>query len=136
MGEEITIDFRLTLTDGTLIDESGEEPLRFTLGDGSLLPAFEQRILPLPLNEPHTLLFTPEEAFGHHDPDNLHWLPLSSFSEPPLIETVMAFTLPDGQTVPATIVEIVSEQVRVDFNHPLAGQPLLLWLRVVDRESR
>jgi peptidylprolyl isomerase len=48
---------------------------------------------------------------------------------------VVALTSPEGQQVPAQIIEVNAENVVVDLNHPLAGETLTFDIEVVGISS-
>jgi FKBP-type peptidyl-prolyl cis-trans isomerase SlpA len=50
------------------------------------------------------------------------------------VKQIISFTLPSGQEVPGHILEVDSRQgqVRVDFNHPLAGHNIVLEVEILE----
>jgi len=126
-GREVELHFTLALEDGTEADSTrGGEPLRFTVGDGTLAPGLEVLLLGLCAGEDRQMQLPPDGPFGPHDPERLHRMPRSEFDETLPLErgTVIGFTTPDGEEVPGTVLEGDAETVLVDFNHPLAGRAL------------
>ncbi len=75
----------------------------------------------------------PGEAFGGHDAAMIHTLPRSDFPPDMALEKDggVEFTLPNGQTLNGAILEIGSDTVRVDFNHPLADLPLTFEVQIL-----
>ena len=49
-------------------------------------------------------------------------------------QTVL-LTTPEGQQIPAQVVQMDDEKVTVDLNHPLAGEPLTFEVEVVGISS-
>ena len=126
-GSEVTIRFRLSLEDGTVVEATeGDETLSFTLGDGTLIEGLEEVIKDLSVGERHTYLLGPDEAFGYPDEDNIHDMPRADFPDTVHLEEgqIIAFNTPSGDEVPGAILEIGADTVKVDFNHPLAGRNL------------
>jgi FKBP-type peptidyl-prolyl cis-trans isomerase SlpA len=137
-GSEVTIRFRLSLEDGTVVESTeGEEPLSFTLGDGTMIEALEEVIKDLTVGERHTYLLGPEEAFGYPDEENIHQMPRSEFPDSIHLEEgqIIAFTTPTGEEVPGAILEIGADTVKVDFNHPLAGRNLAFDVELLAAKS-
>ena len=133
-GCAVTLEYRLLLEDGTVADEAGhDEPLHFTVGDGSMLAQLESHLHGLKTGEQVRFLLGPEEAFGFRDEENIHEMPRSEFpSEMPLDPgTVIAFAAPSGQEVPGTVSAVAGERVTVDFNHPLAGHAVTFEVKVI-----
>ena len=128
LGDTVNLRYALRLSDGTEILSNFDDPEadQITLGDGTLAPKLEQWLIGLPAGERHVFLLDPEQAFGVSTPDKIHRLPRARIaSDMPLnIDTLVEFTLDDGQTLTGKILNIGMEHVEVDFNHPLANLPL------------
>lgn len=128
LGDTIKLRYALRLSDGTEILSNFDDPDadQITLGDGTLAPKLEQWLIGLQAGERHVFLLEPEQAFGVSTPDKIHHLPRARIaSDMPLnIDTLVEFTLDDGQTLTGKILSIGMEHVEVDFNHPLADLPL------------
>jgi FKBP-type peptidyl-prolyl cis-trans isomerase SlpA len=124
----IRIKFTLCLSDGTLIDKTeADETMDFEVGDGQWLPALETKIAALPVAEQQLWLLSPEEAFGYPDPTQVHWLDRSDLGEiEPSVNDIVEFNLPNGDTVAARVLAIETDQIKMDFSHPLAGQEIIL----------
>ena len=125
-NSEVLMHFSIRLTDGSAVDSSkvANKPAKFVMGDGSLTSGFEDCLLGLQEGQSETFTLAPESAFGLSNPDNIHHLELSKFSNevPAEIGTIISFTQPNGEELPGIIRAIVADSVTVDFNHPLAGQ--------------
>lgn len=137
-GARVVVRYRLTLAEGTLVDESEEgEPLAFTVGDGTLEHGLEARLLGLRAGDRATFYLPPGEAFGAPDPEALHPVPREDFPPDMAIApgVVVAFSAPSGLEVAGTVLEVGEEEVRVDFSHPLAGRALVFEVEVVEVAS-
>lgn len=132
---EVVMHFTLALEDGTVADQSEPgDPLRFTMGDGTLIPGLEMILYGLKPGDKESLFIGPRDAFGYADPNNVHDMPRSDFGpefelEPGL---VIAFTTPSGEEVPGTVREVGEETVKVDFNHPLAGRKVKFSVEILE----
>ena len=128
LGDTVDLRYALRLSDGTEILSNFDDPEadQITLGDGTLAPKLEQWLIGLAEGERHVFLLEPEQAFGVSTPEKIHRLPRARIaSDTPLnIDTLVEFTLDDGQTLTGKILNIGMEHVEVDFNHPLADLPL------------
>ncbi len=75
----MAVDYTGRLTDGSVFDSSkGEvakeadvydedrdyEPIRFTVGEGNLIPGFEKGVIGMEVNEKKEVEIPPEEAYG------------------------------------------------------------------------
>ncbi len=133
MGCRVSLRYRLLRNDGYLVDESGDEPFDLTVGDGALHPNLERAIEGLVAGERVRLLLGPEEAFGLSDPANIYRVPRSDFpADQPLAPGyIFEFAAPNGMELLGQVVELVEDEVVVDFNHPLAGQPAVFEVEVL-----
>ncbi len=130
-GSRVTLTFALHLESGELVDETAQ-PASFEVGDGKLLPHFEQLLEGLEAGAKRS--FVIEEAFGVHNPKNLQFFSLSSFEEAPEPGLVMNFSSPSGD-LPGVIKSVTNEHVEVDFNHPLAGKTILFSVEILDVDN-
>lgn len=128
LGDTIDLRYALRLSDGTEILSNFDDAQadRITLGDGTLAPNLELWLIGLAQGERHVFLLEPEQAFGLSAADKIHRLPRARIaSNMPLhVNTLVEFTLDDGQTLSGKILDIHDEHVEVDFNHPLADLAL------------
>lgn len=126
-GTRVTLHFALTLEDGTLVDSNFEgDPAVFVVGDGSLLPGYEQALFGLNEGEEATFEMPPEKGFGQHNPDNVQTLARSDFAPDMELEPglVVSFADASKSELPGVIIRVEDDIVLVDFNHPLAGHTI------------
>jgi len=138
-GSEVSMYFSLSLGDGEIIDSNFErEPANFKLGDGNLLPGFEEPLLGLSPGDEIEVELAPEKAFGEHNADNRQTFTREQFQhilEDELLPvekgSVVSFKDPAGHELPGVIERIAEEFVIVDFNHPLAGKTIIFRASIV-----
>jgi len=131
----VTLHLSLALEDGTVAESTFEdEPLTFTLGDGTLVEGLELGLYGLKAGATQRLVLQPEQAFGRHDPDKLHQLARAEFAAELELEpgVIIGFDTPSGEELPGTIVSLTDESVAVDFNHPLAGQVIVFEVEIIE----
>jgi FKBP-type peptidyl-prolyl cis-trans isomerase SlpA len=134
-GTIVTMHFKVSFKDGMVADASEEgQPMTFTMGDGSLISGLEMAITGLKAGDKQTVELDPLNAFGYSDPDNIHHLPRSEFSDDLPVDpgTIIAFSTPSGDEIPGMIREVKDDVVTVDFNHPLAGHDIIFEVDIVD----
>ena len=130
----VSIHFSLALADGTAVDGTQDgEPLTFTMGDGSMIPALEQVILDLSIGDKQQVSLDPRDTFGFPEEENKHWLDKSDFALDIELEEglLIEFGTPAGDQVPGILLEITADKVLVDFNHPLAGHEVVFSVEIV-----
>lgn len=116
------------------------KPATLSLGTGELSPALEQRLLGLPEGTRTTFELPAGEAFGDRNPELVQWVArklLNELGDPDeqyKVGDVVQFPTPDGMGQYAGAVQQVKEggdAVQFDFNHPLAGQPVVFEVHVI-----
>jgi FKBP-type peptidyl-prolyl cis-trans isomerase SlpA len=131
----VTLHLSLTLEDGTVAESTfGEEPLTFTMGDGTLVHGLELALYGLLPGAVQRLELRPEQAWGLRDPANIHAVARADFD--PAIElkpgVIVAFETADGDELAGAILSVGDDSVEVDFNHPLAGHTLVFEVEILD----
>ena len=128
--------FTIALEDGTIGDTTREdnEPIEFTVGDGTMIEGLELAILGLKAGDQQSLRIGPETAFGFHDEDNIHWMPRSEFDSDMALDpgVIIGFETPSGVEIPGMVLEANDQQVKLDFNHPFAGHEINFDVEILD----
>jgi len=141
-GKRVTLHFSVLLLDGSVVDSTKERaPATFTVGDGNLLPGFEQSIFGLKAGDRRSVVLEAENAFGPYNPDNVQTMRRGLFGRDMQLETglVVSFADQSKAELPGVVQSFNDEQVVIDFNHPLAGKDLTFQveiINVVDADSQ
>ena len=133
-GRTVTLFFELGLVDGDVVDSNFSGlPATFTVGDGNLLPGFEQAIFGLRAGEERRVQLSASQAFGEANPDNVQHLPKSRFPSDLSLEkgVVVNFSGQSGYEQAGVVVSVGETRVEVDFNHPLAGRDIVFRVRII-----
>src|SRR5919197_1852519 len=134
-GDLVKVHYTGRLADGTTFDTSLQrEPLEFTVGEGQLIPGFEQAIMGMAPGESRTATIPSDQAYGPHHPERVmdverHHLPADLQPE---IGQRLHMTRQDGSTLTVVVTGVTEEQVTLDANHPLAGQDLIFDIMLVE----
>ncbi|ERY77329.1 TPA: FKBP-type peptidyl-prolyl cis-trans isomerase [Pseudomonas aeruginosa] len=136
IGQEsrVTLHFALKLEDGNVVDSTfDKQPASFKVGDGNLLPGFEQALFGLKAGDKRTLSILPEQGFGQPNPQNVQIMPRDQFQDMELAEGLLVIFNDAAKTELPGVVKAFDEQrVTVDFNHPLAGKTLAFEVEIID----
>ena len=135
VASTVTLHLTLTLEDGTVAESTlGEEPLTFTMGDGTLVHGLELALYGLVPGDVQRLELYPEQAFGLRDPVNVHTMPRSDFDTGiELAEgVIVGFETPEGEELAGAILAIDEDTVNVDFNHPMAGHTIIFEVEIIE----
>lgn len=128
-GDTVDVHYIGTLDDGEQFDSSYERgvPLTVTLGTGGVLPGFEDAVRGLGVGERVTVRIEPAEAYGERDESRVVEVPYAPSQGDVAAGDIV--TLNTGEQ--AEVLEVRSETVVLDANHPLAGQALTFEIEVV-----
>ena len=138
-GSFLTLHYRLAGPQGDVISTFGSKPATLTLGTGELSPAVEERLIGLQEGAHATFELPAGAAFGERNPDMIQWLArreLDSMGDPNErydVGDVVQLPTPDGLGQFAGVVLDVRDDgaLRLDFNHPLAGQPVTFEVKLI-----
>ena len=138
-GSFLTLHYRLAGPQGDVVNTFGGKPATLSLGAGELSPVLEQRLVGLAEGARAAFDIPAGEAFGERNPDMIQWLArkeLDAMGDPQeryAVGDVIHLPTPDGQGQFAAVVLAVRDDgaLRLDFNHPLAGQPVTFEVEVI-----
>ena len=133
-GDKVKISYTGKLEDGNVFDSSeGKEPLCFEVGASQVIPGFDKNVEGMKKDEEKTFTLKVDEAYGPIREDLVQEFPKDKLpAEPEPKEGMMLIMqAPTGQQVPAKIVEVKDDVVKIDINHPLAGKDLTFEIKVV-----
>lgn len=134
-NSKVTLHFALKLDDEQVVDSTFERaPASFNMGDGSLLPGFESRLVGLVTGDHKEFVIPPEEAFGQPNPQNIQMMKRSDFAADMPIAPGLVVSFADAQNaeLPGVIASVEGDKVEVDFNHPLAGKSLMFEVQILE----
>lgn len=134
-GDTVKVHYTGKLDDGTVFDSSVDrEPLEFTIGQGGIIPGFEQAVLGMSQGESKTETIPVENAYGPYIEEMV--VTVDRQQMPAEIEPQVGQQLhlqqPDGQMIPVMITDVSNSTVTLDANHPLAGETLTFDIQLVE----
>lgn len=135
--KEVTLHFALGLENGDVVDSTfDKKPATFKVGDGNLLPGFEQQLYGLKAGDKRSLQVAPEQGFGQHNQQNVQVMPRNQFEGMELSEGLLViFNDAAKAELPGVVKAFDDHQVTVDFNHPLAGKALTFDVEIIEVKS-
>jgi peptidylprolyl isomerase len=133
-GDVVSVHYTGSLEDGTVFDSSADrEPLEFSIGEGSIIPGFEQAVIGMSPGESKTEKIPADKAYGAYFPEMV--VVVSREQIPPDMPTNVGDQLqiqqPDGQLIPVVVTDMNDSDVTLDANHPLAGENLTFQIQLV-----
>lgn len=120
------------VVDGEVVDMAEKEkPLSFIQGIGMMVPGFEKNLQGMSSGEEYEFTLQPEEAYGAYNEEAVVDLPIKTFEvdgeiKRDLLNVGQVVPMQDqnGNPLQGTVMEVNDEQVKMDFNHMLAGKEL------------
>lgn len=155
-GDKVRVHYTGTLEDGSIFDTSegfvenssdddcsdegcgcGSKPtgpLEFTIGEGQLIPKFEEAVKGLEPGQSVKISIAAADAYGERAEEMVATIERSELPEGlvPQAGQQMEVILQDGTPLPVMITEVTENTITLDGNHPLAGCDLNFEIRLVE----
>jgi len=150
-GDKVRVHYTGTLDDGSIFDSSeaageccGEDscgcegnassPMEFVIGEGMLIPGFEQAVVGLEPGQSVKVRIESGEAYGQRVEEMVAVIDRSEIPADinPQPGDQMEVVLEDGSPMPVMVTEVTDKTITLDANHPLAGMDLTFDIRLVE----
>jgi peptidylprolyl isomerase len=134
-GDNVKVHYKGTLDDGTIFDTSeGRDPLEFTIGDGNIIPGFEEAVIGMSPGDSKSQPIPSDQAYGPMIPELLAEVERDQIPShiTPEVGQQLQIKQDDGQVTIVTITEVNEKTVSLDANHPLAGKDLTFEITLVE----
>ena len=128
-GSKVTLQYVASVPGSTGIDYGNVS--EFIQGQHEIFPALEKEVVGMKPGEEKKVELSPEEGFGPHDDRKTMNVP----------KTLLPFGAKEGDIVKndvgdlATVAEVSDTSAVLDYNHPLAGKPLIVQLKILKVEN-
>jgi peptidylprolyl isomerase len=133
-GDTVKIHYKGQFDDGTVFDTSEDgDPIEFTIGEGHVIPGFEDAVIGMATGEKKTEKIEADRAYGQHRPDLVFTIDRGQLPQGTNISVgdFLKIGFADGGSASVQVAEIADESVTLDANHPLAGKDLTFDLTLV-----
>lgn len=134
-GDTVKVHYTGKLDDGSIFDSSvSRQPLEVTLGQGQLIPGFENAVIGMSVGDKTTTNIPASEAYGEHQ-DNLEVTVEKSQLPADIIPEIgmqLQLNQPNGQAIPVQITHVDETNIVLDANHPLAGKDLTFEIELLE----
>ena len=134
-GDTVKVHYTGRLGDGRVFDSSRQRgPLQVTVGQGRVIPKFEEALTQMEPGEEKTVTIPAEQAYGPRRPELVLAVDRTEFPEhiEPSVGQELQLRQNDGEVAIVRVTDVSDEQVTLDANHPLAGQDLTFDLQLVE----
>lgn len=136
----VTYELKLAGKGSELVEKvNSNKPLQFLLGHGNLLPRFEENLTGLKVGDGFDFVLSSEEGYGNIAQEAIVELPKTVFMVDGELDdnlltvgNVVPMMDQGGNRFNGKVIDVSAEMVKMDFNHPLAGESLHFKGEVVD----
>lgn len=126
--------------EGEVIEATQEgQPLEFVYGAGMMLPKFEEALLGLEKGNDFKIEIPHLDGYGPTFAERVVDLPKNLFEkegqfdeEMVAVGNVLPMMDGNGNRMDGKVLELTDETVKMDFNHPMAGQDLFFTGAILD----
>ena len=141
-GDYITVDYIGELENGDIFDTSikdaaiegnvynpnrGYKPLGFTVGAGQMIAGFDSGVVGMSVGEEKTLVLPPEKAYGEYREELVVTTNLDEFTSVGIFPAVGNKLGPQQ----VLVIDVTDTEVKLDYNHHLAGKTLTFKVTLV-----
>lgn len=129
----VTVHYTGRLEDGSIFDTShleGRTPLNVKLGEGALIPGFENGLIDMEVGQSKTVEIEPDQAYGQMNPELVGEVTKDKVPAEIEVGHTLQTMTPQGP-LNVRVVEVKDDTVILDANHPLAGKKLIFDLELV-----
>ena len=128
----VLLDYTLKNDDGEVLDASEGEVLPYLHGHGNIVPGLEAALEGKAIGDELTVDVAPEDGYGERAEAPMQEIPIDQFGDQVPEEGDQFFAQrPSGDLMPIWVVEVTDTIVKVDTQHPLAGETLHFEVKVV-----
>ena len=134
-GDNVKVHYTGKLDDGSVFDSSVErQPLEFTVGQGKLIPDFEQAVVGMEPGDSKTINIQSDNAYGPYHKEMVMEVERKNLPPnlEPRVDQQLQVQQENGQEFVVTVTEVTDTTVTLDGKHPLAGKDLTFEIQLVE----
>ncbi|RLG24869.1 peptidylprolyl isomerase [Methanosarcinales archaeon] len=134
-GDTVKVHYTGKLEDGTVFDTTANrDPMQFRIGEGQVIPRFEQAMIGMAPGESKTVEVPADEAYGPHHEELVLMVDRNIFPEDAQPEVGLQFEVrqTDSPPIVAMVTDVTESNATLDANHPLAGKDLIFDVQLLE----
>ena len=134
-GDKVKVHYTGKLDNGEVFDNTDDKgPLTFMLGDGEVIPGFEQALVGMNPGDEKTVKISALRAYGPYLKELVVEVGKDKFVDDiePTVGQRLQINQPDGKKFVVTVTNISDSNVILDANHPLAGKDLTFDIQLLE----
>jgi FKBP-type peptidyl-prolyl cis-trans isomerase 2 len=136
LGSKLKVRLVIKDENGEVFQKTADEPNELVLGEGTLIPGIEVSLVGMNPGDSKTVELKPKMHYGERNEEAVVEMDKEGFSDDVKVEKgeTLEYRAEDGATTLFRIVDVNDEMVKLDGNHPLAGQTIAVDIKVEDVE--
>jgi peptidylprolyl isomerase len=134
-GDTVRVHYTGKFEDGTIFDSStDQDPLEFTLGQGQLIPGFEQAVMGMIPGQSKTEAIPAAAAYGPRHQEMVVEIDREQMpaNMQPEVGQQLEISQNPGEIIPVVVAAVSENKVILDANHPLAGENLVFDIQLLE----
>ena len=134
-GDAVKVHYTGKLEDGTVFDSSeNREPIKFTIGEGNVIPGFEEAVVGMSPGESKTEKVPADQAFGPYREELVVDIDRERIPRgiDPEVGQQLRFEKTDGGITEVLVKGVTESKVTLDANHPLARNDLVFDIQLLE----
>lgn len=134
-NDSVKVHYTGKLKDGTVFDSSQDRnPLQFQLGQGQIIPGFEQAVMGMSPGETKTVNIPSNQAYGPRLEDLIQEVPRQQLPTDMEFQVGQRLQLGQEKEQPmiVEVTEVTDASITLDANHPLAGRELIFDIELLE----
>ncbi|ACK69721.1 peptidylprolyl isomerase FKBP-type [Gloeothece citriformis PCC 7424] len=135
LGDQVKVHYTGKLDNGMVFDSSVDRtPLEFSIGEGNVIPGFEEAVIGMSPGDSKTVTIGSNEAYGPYYEELVMIIDRQQIPSDLELEIGQQLQIRQetGQTIPVVVRELSENDVTLDANHPLAGEDLTFEIELVE----
>lgn len=135
VGDKVKVHYTGRFDNGQIFDSSeNRNPLEFTIGQGQVVPGFENAVIGMNPGDSKTERIDAENAYGPYVDEMVITVNRSQIPQDmnPEVGQELEVRSPEGDVIPVMVTDVTEETITLDANHPLAGQALTFDIKLVE----
>jgi peptidylprolyl isomerase len=134
-NDSVKVHYTGKLKDGTVFDSSQDRnPLQFQLGQGQIIPGFEQAVMGMSPGESKTVNIPSNQAYGPRLEELIQEVPRQQLPTDMEFQVGQRLQLGQEKEQPmiVEVTEVTDASITLDANHPLAGKELIFDIELLE----
>lgn len=134
-GDRVKVSCTVKQENGEIVDSSLERKhLDFTIGKDEIVPGLEEAVLGMQPGEAKTAHIHPKQAFGQRREELVMDVERKRLPDElePATGQLLEMRLNDNQKILVTIADMSEDSLKLDANHPLAGEELVFDIELLN----